>query len=608
MARKTYPNYFTRLVLFSFLLTACHLLPVSVNASRNTQSLSGQPDTSWMNLTLSKIRNFEIVNSDSVFFLLDSIIAIAEKAGNEKALGSAYYQCGIYHYRNNQYQRAKESFDHAITIAQEIKDTLTWAKSLQESGSLALTMGDDHLCLKLNFEALPLFETIGYQDGIARVYNIIGLYKCGQKEYDSAISYYNKAMVININTGNQKGIVHNKGNLAYLYELTGHLEQSEKIYLELETQLIETGDSLLLPVIYADLSSVCRKKGDLNEALDYSKKAVRICELTKDTAALAGNSGDLGELYLLTKQPDSARFYLTQAIRCSRVINDPEIEILALKFLIKIDSLNGNHKDAIQKYRQVLVLKDTVFNRKYKNHLKASELIYENQKKSMLIETQKYQIEAGHKQKRLYISLLIFTILVLILSTLVIFYYLKYFRKKQNIYKNQLLIKDLQIENATKNELIQQLKIEKFEESLKIKEMEQVSQALALEQKNELLNLISSKIVSSMKDTGLLNITELNSIVSSIRMQINDKNESDLFNQKFNQVHTNFYNNLTKVHPELTKSELKFCAYLKLNLTSHQIANIMNVTNEAIRKNRYRIRKKMGLTQGNSLENYLSSF
>jgi DNA-binding CsgD family transcriptional regulator len=170
------------------------------------------------------------------------------------------------------------------------------------------------------------------------------------------------------------------------------------------------------------------------------------------------------------------------------------------------------------------------------------------------------------------------------------------------------MIKDLEIENAKNLEEIQLLKIKSIEEDIRIKQQEEMSQALALEQKNELLNLIYQKINYAMEDTGILRIGDLNGLVSSIRMQITDSSEIDLFNQKFNKVHSSFYSNLTKAHPDLSKTELKFCAYLKLNLTSHQISTIMNVTGEAIRKNRYRIRKKLNLDKGDSLEQYLSSF
>lgn len=604
MALKTNRTFFLLIILFFF---SCH--SVSFDQKRTTTSGNiSRSDTSFIANTLSQIRNFEIYNPSDVFPLLDSVIRLTEKEKQFKELAIAYFLYGIHCYRQDQYPKAKECFNKAIIIAREHNDTLIWAKSLQELGSLALTLGDDHLCLKLNYEALPLFEKIQDREGIAKVYNILGLYKSGQKDYDSAISYYNRAMTINLEIGNKRGIVHNRGNLAYLYEKTGNLIQAKVIYHDLKTQLIQENDLRNLPVIYANLSSVNRKMGYSDSALFYSKKAVQVCEMTKDTAELTGNAGELAEIFLEHGKLDSARLYMNKAVLCSKAVEDPEIEITALKFLIKIDSLEGKMKDAYSKLARIVILKDSVFTRQYKNHLKVSELKYENDKKKLQIDANLLKIEDERKQKKILFFIFSIIILSIGLFTAIIYSYLVNSRKKQKIISGQLQIKALQLENSLKNDEIQKLKIEKYEASLKLKEREQVSHALALEQKNELLSEIGNKLKSSIQDQGSLNIRELNSILASIKSQITGQNEADLFNQKFNNVHPEFYNRLMKSHPGLSHSELKFCAYLRLNLSSHQIANIMNVTGEAIRKNRHRIRKKIGLDRTDSLEKYLSSF
>lgn len=531
-----------------------------------------------------------------------------EPAPSENDVASTLYQTGIDHYKLNRYSEAKESLSKAVEAAIASNDTLTWAKSLQVLGSVALTLGDDHLALKLNYEALPLFEKVGDKEGIARVYNILGLYKSGQEEYDSAIGYYNRALAINQEINSIKGIIHNKGNLGYLYEKTGRLEEAEKLYIEAEQLMISSGDSLNLPVIYSDLASVNGKRNHTGEAVRFLVKAAGICENTKDTAMLASVCGNLGELYITTRQYDSAEYFLEKSIYCSKAINDPEIEMHALNFLIRIDTLNGDYREASRKFQHVLILQDSAYSIKSRNNLKASELQYENQKKNLLIESQELQLKSVKKLNRLYLSLFIISALASTLVLISIFLLFKNNRKNRELLRNEIRIRDLEIQNSKKSEEIQELKIKSIEEEMKIKEREQVSHALALEQKNELLNMINNKINAAMEDTGILHIQDLNGLVSSIRMQISDSTESDLFNQKFNKVHSAFYSNLTKAHPDLTKSELKFCAYLKLNLTSHQISTIMNVTGEAIRKNRHRIRKKLQLDKGDSLENYLSAF
>jgi len=145
-----------------------------------------------------------------------------------------------------------------------------------------------------------------------------------------------------------------------------------------------------------------------------------------------------------------------------------------------------------------------------------------------------------------------------------------------------------------------------FREDLNIKENELISIALGIEQKNELLEQISNTLKNAVKSEN--DKIPVKQILSTIKAQLSDDRETDLFNQQFSALHKEFFANLTLAHPDLTKTELKFCAYLRVQLSSSQIANIMNVTSEAIRKTRYRIRKKMNLPVEASLESYIMKF
>jgi len=91
--------------------------------------------------------------------------------------------------------------------------------------------------------------------------------------------------------------------------------------------------------------------------------------------------------------------------------------------------------------------------------------------------------------------------------------------------------------------------------------------------------------------------------------QIRAKTDNwEIFKQKFSTVYKDFFNKLEAAHPNLTKTELKFCAYLRIHMTSQQIASVMDISMEAIRKNRYRIRKKLELETKDSLEEYIEQY
>ncbi len=101
---------------------------------------------------------------------------------------------------------------------------------------------------------------------------------------------------------------------------------------------------------------------------------------------------------------------------------------------------------------------------------------------------------------------------------------------------------------------------------------------------------------------------DLKTIKNKLKSQIIQQNNWEVFRLRFTKVHKNFFNDLKKEHPSITKTELKFCSYLKIQLSSSEISSISNVTKEAIKKTRYRIRKKLELLPNDSLEDYIAKY
>jgi len=97
-------------------------------------------------------------------------------------------------------------------------------------------------------------------------------------------------------------------------------------------------------------------------------------------------------------------------------------------------------------------------------------------------------------------------------------------------------------------------------------------------------------------------------VKNDLKLQIKGQDNWEIFKLRFTEVHKDFFGRLKINYPTLTKSELKFCAYLRINLTSSQISSVLNISNEGIKKTRYRIRKKLNLMRKSSLEDYIAKF
>jgi FixJ family two-component response regulator len=88
-----------------------------------------------------------------------------------------------------------------------------------------------------------------------------------------------------------------------------------------------------------------------------------------------------------------------------------------------------------------------------------------------------------------------------------------------------------------------------------------------------------------------------------------EKNTSnwDQFASHFNEINNDFLKKLKSRFPDLTNSDLKICAYLKLNLSSKEITQIMNISLRGVEMGRYRLRKKLQIPTEQTLNDFLNS-
>ena len=101
----------------------------------------------------------------------------------------------------------------------------------------------------------------------------------------------------------------------------------------------------------------------------------------------------------------------------------------------------------------------------------------------------------------------------------------------------------------------------------------------------------------------------MNKLKSEIRKTIKinaiNKQEWKTFETNLNQIHNEFIINLSKKHPSLTSKEIKLCVLLKMNLSSKEIAPMMNISFRGVELQRYRLRKKLGISQEESLYKFM---
>lgn len=198
----------------------------------------------------------------------------------------------------------------------------------------------------------------------------------------------------------------------------------------------------------------------------------------------------------------------------------------------------------------------------------------------------------------------------------IIYRYVKYIR--ENHRKEVLMIesakalqeqKHLAEKEHTQNEIIR-LQNEKLTDEINFKNQELASFTYHLVSKNELIQGINDEITKLEKkypDHKNL-LKDLRNIHRLAEQNINADQDWEKFISNFDQVHSEFFKRLTETYPDLSPSDYKLCTYLRMNLTSKEIASIMNISLRSVETNRYRLRKKMQLDTDTNLVQFLINF
>lgn len=178
--------------------------------------------------------------------------------------------------------------------------------------------------------------------------------------------------------------------------------------------------------------------------------------------------------------------------------------------------------------------------------------------------------------------------------------------KNKAIQKKESELEDLT--QRTDEEIIR-LKNSKLEAEINFKNQELTSSAMHLIQKNKLLQDIKNSLKSLTNEEKNRQFNnQLNKLVKSIDKDLDGGEEWALFSQNFDQVHGNFITRLKEKYPDLTPQEIKFSAYIRMNLNTKEIANLLGISVRGVEIGRYRVRKKLGLERHENLSDFLLRF
>jgi len=219
---------------------------------------------------------------------------------------------------------------------------------------------------------------------------------------------------------------------------------------------------------------------------------------------------------------------------------------------------------------------------------------------SLSVNTAEYKFTIEKPWYATTMALLIYLIMAVIAAYLINRAYKNYYhrQKEKLIEENNRLLEIKELENEQE---LMKVRNQQLEQEFENKNRELAASTMNLIKKNELLSMIKDDLKKSGESGSI------KSVITTINKNINEDDTWDMFKEAFNNADKDFLKKIKKAHPLLTPNDLRLCAYLRLNLSSKEIAPLLNISVRSVEIKRYRLRKKMDLQHELGLVEYILS-
>lgn len=486
---------------------------------------------------------------DSTDFYLDSTLDLAKKLNDRSLIAEVYLSRHYKHDFKGEFKQAHKNILIADSMYRELNDDKHHGQCLMRLGSAYQKMNQDSLALKYFMDAIDIHEKMGFDQGLARTYQALG-------------HYYS---VLLGESGEEEDYAKAK-------------EYSSKAieFFKKSNQLIPVANCL------NTLASLKSSVGDFEGALADYQESLSITKRENNEMGTTWNYSSLTYLYLDNGKFEEANIYADSAYNYAVEIGMKDAQSSALRMKSEILYTAGDYQEAFHKLYEYNDLNDTIYSNA--NYQQSAELQakYDSVKKDLELAESEHQVQI-EKNKRFWMWL-VFAI-IMILSLIIINRELK--RKK----KAEELSKAME-ENLT--------------QKLEYKNRELTSLALQIAQKNELINSLDQEI-NKINSEGE-NKAKLSSLKNKLKIESSTDKFWDQFTHQFNETHSNYFKSLTNAYPDLSKNDLRLSSLIRMNLSTKEMASILNVTDEGIKKARYRLRKKLMLASDVNIEQHLMQF
>ncbi|HFA51379.1 MAG TPA: tetratricopeptide repeat protein [Bacteroidetes bacterium] len=557
-------------------------------------------------------------------------LRLATELGIDSLVAKSHLRMSTTFYFQSQWDSMMLHSLAAEKIGERIRSDKTLRHAYQLLASVSKVKSDYGAAIKYNHKSLEIYQAANDTTGIATIYNNISRVYADMGEYDQALAYAFKSeklaeqakvllqwgLATTSISHCYKDMDKMEKSKAYLHKALGILDRdsfpnrhasilnslgniynreekpdSALYYFTESLAMYESmGNLISAGVIHNNLGTLFLDKGEWEKSYLHLKKAYDIdfevgIENTGDHAYILK---DLGRYYATRNMPRKAEQFFLEGLQLAQKYKVARLEESLLDELYLFYKNTEQYQKALGFHEQYLDHINKTKGLETEKQIARLEAKYESEKKEREIAQLKMQGEIQASRAHV---LQVGILALIAIASLIIFGILYKKRNEKKLF-------------SIKQKMLEQEKKE-LDKELEYKTKQLTSHALHMVQKNKVLQELKSNIQEAAKNPGTDIKKTLRSIVRRINLNIQSDEDWETFKLYFEQTNQNFYKNLAAINKDLTPTELKLCALIKLNMNIKETASVLNIEPSSVKTARHRIRKKLNLEQGQDLTGYI---
>lgn len=479
--------------------------------------------------------------------------------------------------KDGKFFEAVKLLQDIIRMAGEAGDKEMVATSYVQLGVIYARQANYPVALENFLSALKINEALADTNRI--VHNLVNIssIQADQKDRDAALKTVRRAFLMAKKAGDSRQMTICLINLANFHILS----DKKTSFKYFQKALTVVGDNVPYRiVILTQMGSLYTDRREFDKALQTLEEALKLAQETESKRSYGKIWSKMGLLFSAQKQYSQAIAYAQKALRQGEEINDLELKKDSYRYLSEAYAATGAFREAYSNQVKFKSLSDSIFNDRNvrKVAFMESSYLYDKEKQAYEKEktAQKMKIQ---DQKQIILSLVFLSILALLLTFTI-------------YWTNRLKKRVLNLEIENKNQ------------ELEINHKAMTAATLKLMENSERDTYSIKMLENIKKNTVGEGQNDIRTLITEYKLKSYNSNWNE-FEILFEKTNSSFYEKLNECYPTLTPNERKLCVFLKLNMSNNHISQVTFQSEEALKKSRLRLRKKLEIDRDTNLAAFI---